>query len=99
MGERSEGGRARTDGGAVSDERSVRGATGGPLDRLSGAVDRRFGSDFLESSPFWLPPFLLMALFVYGAIIWNLMISLTDYQGFAGAPDYSNLDFEMYAKA
>lgn len=67
--------------------------------RLTQAIDRRFGSDFLESSPFWLPPFLLMGLFVYGAILWNLLISLTDYQGFAFAPDYSNLDFEMYARA
>jgi len=40
-----------------------------------------------------------MGLFVYGAIIWNLLISLTDYQRFENAPDYSNLDFEMYTRA
>ncbi|MFC5971334.1 carbohydrate ABC transporter permease [Halomarina salina] len=86
----------RTDGGSVTDE----GGTGrGPLSRLSAGLDGRFGSDFLESAPFWLPPFLLMALFVYGAIIWNLMISLTDYSGLGGSPDYSNLDFEMYSRA
>jgi len=62
-------------------------------------LDQRFGSDFIESSVFWLPPFLLMGLFVYGAIIWNLLISLTDYQRFENAPDYSNLDFEMYTRA
>ena len=86
----------RTDGGSVTD-----GGTSqkGPVSRLSASLDDRFGSDFLESTPFWLPPFLLMALFVYGAIIWNLMISLTDYTGFAGSPDYSNLDFEMYTQA
>ncbi|WP_394345364.1 carbohydrate ABC transporter permease [Halorubrum amylolyticum] len=92
----------RTDGGVVSD-----GAATGPesesdtgvTERLSAAIDRRFGTDFVESSIFWLPPFLLMGLFVYGAVIWNLLISFTDYEGFANAPDYSNLDFEMYTRA
>jgi glucose/mannose transport system permease protein len=93
---------SRTDGGVVSDG-SDPGATSesdnGPLERIGTALDARFGSDFVESSVFWLPPFLLMGLFVYGAIIWNLLISLTDYEGFANPPDYSNLDFEMYARA
>ncbi|WP_277552671.1 carbohydrate ABC transporter permease [Halobaculum limi] len=74
---------------------------GGTATRSEGLLDRlddRFGEDFAESAPFWLPPFLLMALFVYGAIAWNFVISLTDYQGFIG-PDYSDLDFEMYARA
>ncbi|GAA0531814.1 sugar ABC transporter permease [Halorubrum ejinorense] len=62
------------------------------------ALNDRFGSDFVESSQFWLPPFLLVGLFVYGAIIWNLLISLTDFRGF-GTPDYSDLDFEMYTRA
>jgi glucose/mannose transport system permease protein len=86
----------RTDGGTVTgtSERSS-GSSGGVVSRLDG----RLGRDFAESLPFWLPPFLLMALFVYGAIIWNLLISLTDYEGFAQAPDYSDLDFEMYARA
>ncbi|WP_181684840.1 carbohydrate ABC transporter permease [Halorhabdus salina] len=61
---------------------------------------RRFWkSDFVRSSPFWLIPFLLMGLAVYGGIIWNFLISLTDYEGFLQPPDYSNLDFEMYAQA
>ncbi|MFC7154986.1 carbohydrate ABC transporter permease [Halomarina halobia] len=77
---------ARTDGGTV---------TSGE-DR--GFLARRFGEDFVESLPFWLPPFLLMGFFVYGAIGWNFLISLTDYEGFVPA-DYSNLDFEMYARA
>ena len=76
-----------TDGGAAR-------AAGGLVDRL----DERFGEDFTESAPFWLPPFLLVGLFVYGAIAWNFVISLTDYQGFIG-PDYSDLDFEMYVRA
>ena len=62
------------------------------------ALNERFGSDFVESSQFWLPPFLLVSLFVYGAIIWNLLISLTDFSGF-GTPDYGDLDFEMYTRA
>jgi len=92
----------RTDGGVVSDGTAANPKSGtdpGAVERLSAAVDDRFGSDFVESSIFWLPPFLLMGLFVYGAVIWNLLISLTDYQGFANAPDYSDLDFEMYARA
>jgi len=48
--------------------------------------------------PFWLPPFVFMAIFVYGAIGWNFLISLTDYRQF-GRPDYSDLDFEMYVQA
>jgi len=93
---RLRGREARADGGVVNEGDA---SEAGPIGRASAALDRRFGSDFVESSPFWLPPFLLMALFVYGAIIWNLLISLTDYQGFANAPDYSNLDLDMYARA
>ncbi|MCD2199502.1 sugar ABC transporter permease [Halobacterium sp. KA-4] len=92
----------RPDGGVVSEESARQpdsGSDPGPVGRVTEALNSRFGSDFTESSVFWLLPFLLMALFVYGAIIWNLLISLTDYRGFANAPDYSNLDFEMYARA
>jgi len=84
-----------TDGGTVEEA----GGRLGLLGRVRTGLNDRFGSDFLESTPFWLPPFLLMGLFVYGAILWNLLISLTDYQGFGAAPDYSNLDFEMYVRA
>jgi glucose/mannose transport system permease protein len=45
-----------------------------------------------------LPPTLLIGLFVYGAILWNVILSLTDFQGL-GEPDYSNLDFENYVVA
>jgi|AntRauTorcE11898_2_1112593.scaffolds.fasta_scaffold00201_13 glucose/mannose transport system permease protein len=98
---RADGDGVRADGGVVSDgsagpsAESERDLTA----RLSAMLDRRFGSDFIESSVFWLPPFLLMGLFVYGAVIWNLLISLTDYERFENAPDYSNLDFEMYTRA
>lgn len=58
------------------------------------------GDDFVSSLPFWLPPFLLMGLFVYGAIGWNVVISLTDFQGLQ-LPEYnlSAFDFEMYRRA
>jgi len=84
-------GDAVTDGGVAEDPN---GSGFSPI----AALNERFGSDFVESSQFWLPPFLLVGLFVYGAIIWNLLISLTDFSNF-GNPDYSDLDFEMYARA
>jgi glucose/mannose transport system permease protein len=71
---------------------------GGTATADDGSRSRVGGQDFLESLPFWLPIFLLMALFVYGAIGWNFLVSLTDFNGFIG-PDYSDLDFEMYARA
>jgi len=74
--------RARTDGGEVVTERS------------SGYIS----DGFVSSLPYWLPPFVVMGLAVYGAIAWNFMLSLTDFQQF-GNPDYSNLDLGMYAKA
>ena len=54
--------------------------------------------DSVRSAPFWLPPFLLIGLFIYGAIIWNIVLSLTDFQGL-GSPDYSALDIENYVIA
>ncbi|MFC7096089.1 carbohydrate ABC transporter permease [Halobaculum marinum] len=87
-------GRVATDGGTAAGGAAGAAKSGGFLDRL----DERVGEDFTESAVFWLPPFLLMGLFVYGAIAWNFVISLTDYQGFVG-PDYSDLDFEMYVRA
>ncbi len=54
--------------------------------------------DSIRSAPFWVPPVLLMGLFVYGAIIWNVVISLTNYQGY-GNPTYGDLDFENYVVA
>jgi glucose/mannose transport system permease protein len=87
----------RADGG-VDLGRNSR-STGGITSRIRNGLNGRFGEDFVESTPFWVLPFLLMALFVYGAILWNLLISLTDYEGFLNDPNYSNLDFEMYLRA
>jgi len=86
---------SRADGGVTVGS----GEQVGVLARTKAGIDDRFGKDFLESTPFWVPPFLLMSLFVYGAILWNLVISLTDYNGFLNDPNYADLDFEMYVQA
>jgi glucose/mannose transport system permease protein len=52
----------------------------------------------VRSAPFWLPPALLIGVFVYGAIGWNVLLSLTDFTGL-GTPDYGSLDFENYVVA
>jgi len=82
--------------------RAVRGeetrTDGGTATSSLSRVRKRFDSDFYRSMPFWLPPLLLMGFFVYGAIGWNLLLSLTDFEGF-GDPDYSDLDFAMYVRA
>ncbi|WP_435117087.1 carbohydrate ABC transporter permease [Halolamina sp. C58] len=54
--------------------------------------------DSVRSAPFWLPPFLLVGLFVYGAVVWNFLLSLTDFSGI-GEPDYTDLDVENYLVA
>ncbi len=72
--------RIRTDGG-TADERS--------------SAKRWLDSDFVQSAPFWGPPLILMGLFVYAAIGWNFLLSLTDYSGFGG-PDYTNLGLHNY---
>ena len=59
---------------------------------------RAVESDFVKSIPFWLPAALLVGFFVYGAIAWNALISLTDLSGF-GRATFAALDFEMYARA
>lgn len=55
-------------------------------------------SDFVRSAPYWGIPFLLMGIAVYGGIGYNILISLTDYEGI-GDPDFSSLDLEMYRTA
>ncbi len=74
----------RTDGGSRTT------AGGSRLTRL-----RR--SDAVQALPFWLPPALLMGWFVYGAVGWNLLISLTDWSGLQ-QPEYTDLGFQMYAQ-
>lgn len=74
----------RTDGGVATEGETVSGRHGRLLD-----------GDFVRSIPFWLPGALLVGLFVYGAIGWNLVISLTDWSGLL-PPTYSTFDLEMY---
>ena len=76
-----------------SDSGDVR-TDGGAVDSGRSLLSR----DSVRAAPFWLPPFLLVALFVYGAILWNVVLSLTDFQGL-GSPDYSDLDLENYVVA
>ncbi|QLG26896.1 sugar ABC transporter permease [Halorarum halophilum] len=98
-GGREEAERTGTEGGEqVATDGGVATGGDGADDGVRSRLEERFGRDFVESAPFWLPPFLLMAFFVYGTIGWNVLISLTDFSGF-GSPDYSNLDLDMYVRA
>ncbi len=54
-------------------------------------------NEFIRSLPFLAVPGLLVAVFVYGSIIWNFVLSLTDFRGF-GDPDYTSLDLGMYTR-
>ena len=83
----------RADGGVVRPSEDRAADTG-----LRAVLEDRIGRDVVSSAPFWLPPFLLMGFFVYSAVAWNVLISLTDYFRFTG-PDYGNLDLEMYRMA
>ncbi|GAB3705655.1 carbohydrate ABC transporter permease [Halorubrum pallidum] len=86
---------ARTDGGTVADGASD--ATNSAVGDDASAFARLRRSRFLESIPFWGPPAILVFFFVYGAIAWNFVISLTGWEGL-GSPDYSSLSTEMYAR-
>ena len=81
----------RTDGGEAVD---------GPVDRsrLGLLRENLSNREFRRSAPFWLPAFLLMSLFVYGAIFWNFALSLTDPSGY-GPVDYTQLDLDLYVQA
>ena len=69
--------------------------------RTDGGVSEASGTDswrqspFVQSFPYWGPPFILMGFFVYAAITWNFDLSLTEFSGF-GDPDYSNLGIHNY---
>ncbi|MDS0299082.1 sugar ABC transporter permease [Halogeometricum sp. S1BR25-6] len=96
--------RLATRGGEGSDPSDSDGdvrTDGGTVTQTAGSTEQSQRSwresEFVRSLPFWLPPALLMGLFVYGAIGWNAVISLTEWEGF-GSPDYGNLDFSMYGR-
>ncbi|WP_435347531.1 carbohydrate ABC transporter permease [Haloarchaeobius sp. HRN-SO-5] len=70
----------------------------GTDDQQSSTNGRHFlRRDSVRSAPFWLPPFLLVGLFVYGAIAWNVVISLTDFSGL-GSPGYETFDLDNYQR-
>ena len=79
---RGRGESVRTDGGSVVE---------------SGVLARARRSEFVSSLPFWLPAGVLMAVFVYGAIGWNVLISLTDWSGL-GDPEYGSLSLATYGE-
>ena len=85
----------RTDGGAVVDSADESAAATGRSETSWLARARQ--SRLLESLPFWGPPGLLVVFFVYGAIAWNFVISLTGWEGL-GAPSYDSLSTEMYTR-
>ena len=85
---RTDDGDVATDGGTVTADAAD--STVGPLRRL-------LDSQFFRSAPFWAPPALLVTFFVYGAIGWNFVISLTNWDGL-GQPEYASFDFSMYSK-
>jgi len=97
--------RSESDAAEEPDERPV--ADGGTADAAArspepgetGLLDRfgeRGDSEFVRSIPFWGPPAFLVALFVYGAIGWNAVTSLTEWSGL-GQPQYDSFDLSMYA--
>ncbi|WP_254274627.1 carbohydrate ABC transporter permease [Haloarcula marina] len=54
-------------------------------------------SELLRSTPFWLPPTLIVGLAIYGSISWNVLISFTDFEGLTlPTYDVSTFDLEMY---
>jgi glucose/mannose transport system permease protein len=69
----------------------------GIADTLEDRLTTLRRSDFVRSLPFLFVPAVLIGVFVYGSIIWNLLLSLTEFEGF-GDPDYSDLGFSMYAQ-
>ncbi|TYT60929.1 carbohydrate ABC transporter permease [Natrialba swarupiae] len=93
--------RSRTDGQSeepqTDGQRGELRTDGGSDVRTRGGLSRLKHSDAVQAVPFWLPPALLMGWFVYGAVGWNLLISLTDWSGLS-QPDYTNLTLEMYTQ-
>ncbi len=81
----------RTDGSGATAERAAAVAAETSTESL-------WDREAVRSALFWLPPFLLVGLFVYGAVLWNFVLSLTDHTD-VGTPNYGNLDLENYVVA
>jgi glucose/mannose transport system permease protein len=84
----------RTDGGVTGD------AAEGPGDAAVAEpswATRIRRNQFIQSLPFWGPPGLFVVIFVYGALGWNFLISLTGWEGL-GQPEYGDLTLAPYAR-
>ncbi|MDR5673325.1 ABC-type sugar transport system, permease component [Halalkaliarchaeum sp. AArc-CO] len=91
---------AESDDSVAASDRCLR--TDGGVEPAHGAgtpetslIDRLRRSEFVESLPFWGPPGLLVLIFVYGAVAWNFVISLTGWEGLR-QPTYDEFTLEMY---
>lgn len=73
--------------------------TGSQKRDTRGRIRELLWTDFVQSMPFWLPPTAMLVIFVYGSVLWNMIISLTDFQGIS-RPEYrvSNFDLDMYVQ-
>ncbi|MCU4740486.1 sugar ABC transporter permease [Natronoglomus mannanivorans] len=93
--------KSETEGQSSTDDRRPRPRPdGGETVRAvetDGWLARLRWSAGLQAAIFWVPPFVLMGWFVYGAIGWNFLISLTDWSGL-GQPQYETFNLEMYAR-
>lgn len=87
---------ARGDGDAGGPQETLT-PDGGVAEGPEGTGRALHRKEWVRALPFWLPPFLLTGLFVYGAIAWNFVISLTDWRGL-GDPSYEGLDFDLYVQ-
>ncbi len=85
--------RVATDGGEATASSETAMATVSV--RTKRRLERLRYDTTLQAALFWLPPALLMGWFVYGAIGWNVVISLTDWSGL-GQPEYGEWTLEMY---
>lgn len=58
----------------------------------------RTDSETIKAVPYWVPSLIVVGGILYGSIIWNVVISLTDFNGY-GTASYASLDFEQYTQA
>jgi glucose/mannose transport system permease protein len=86
----------RTDGGGVTDETAT-GELGDTTAAETSLLARARRSEFVQSLPFWGPPGVLVLIFVYGAVSWNFLISLTGWEGL-GQPEYGDLSPAVYGR-
>lgn len=84
--------KSRPDGGVTIEQSPAERSAPG-----QSRLQRLRNTEFVRALPFWLPSFLLLGFFIYVAIGWTFLISLTEYSGFA-APDYTDWGLQQYAQ-